>query len=68
MKIAFVKTPIGLAEIQGDERVDIAPRVRGAPLDLIVAELMILANSHWGGWLDNSEINKPSAMLKQTAR
>jgi exoribonuclease-2 len=31
--------------------VDIRPRVRGAPLDLIVAELMILANSTWGGWL-----------------
>jgi len=32
-------------------RVSIKPRVRGAPLDLIVAELMILANSYWGGWL-----------------
>jgi exoribonuclease-2 len=31
--------------------VAIKPRRRGAPLDLIVAELMILANSHWGGWL-----------------
>ncbi|GAB4475999.1 MAG: RNB domain-containing ribonuclease [Burkholderiaceae bacterium] len=31
--------------------VTIRPRKRGAPLDLIVAELMILANSHWGGWL-----------------
>ena len=27
------------------------PRRRGAPLDLIVAEAMILANSTWGGWL-----------------
>jgi hypothetical protein len=26
-------------------------RKRGAPLDLIVAEAMILANSTWGGWL-----------------
>jgi exoribonuclease-2 len=34
-----------------DARVTIRPRRRGAPLDLIVAELMILANSHWGGWL-----------------
>ncbi len=34
-----------------DARVSIRPRRRGAPLDLIVAELMILANSHWGGWL-----------------
>ncbi len=32
-------------------RVTIRPRRRGAPLDLIVAELMIFANSHWGGWL-----------------
>ena len=32
-------------------RVTLRPRRRGAPLDLIVAELMILANSHWGGWL-----------------
>jgi exoribonuclease-2 len=34
-----------------DARVAIRTRRRGAPLDLIVAELMILANSHWGGWL-----------------
>ncbi len=38
-------------EPQGDERVRIVPRRRGAPLDLIVAEAMILANSTWGGWL-----------------
>ncbi len=38
-------------EPQGDERVSISPRVRGAPLDLIVAECMIVANSTWGGWL-----------------
>jgi exoribonuclease-2 len=31
--------------------VSIRPRKRGAPLDLIVAELMILANSTWGEWL-----------------
>jgi exoribonuclease-2 len=31
--------------------VAIKPRRRGAPLDLIVAELMILANSTWGRWL-----------------
>ena len=37
--------------IVGDERVEIEPRRRGSPLDLIVAELMILANSTWGGWL-----------------
>jgi exoribonuclease II len=38
-------------EPQGDERVSITTRQRGAPLDLIVAEAMILANSTWGGWL-----------------
>ncbi|CAG1017721.1 Exoribonuclease 2 [Burkholderiaceae bacterium] len=38
-------------EPRGDERVTITTRRRGAPLDLIVAEAMILANSTWGGWL-----------------
>lgn len=33
---------------QGDEAVEITVRKRGAPLDLIVAEAMILANSTWG--------------------
>ncbi len=35
----------------GDEQVSITTRQRGAPLDLIVAEAMILANSTWGVWL-----------------
>ena len=39
-------------EPRGDERVSIGLRQRGAPLDLIVAEAMILANSTWGGWLN----------------
>ena len=38
-------------EPSGQERVQIGTRQRGAPLDLIVAEAMILANSTWGGWL-----------------
>jgi exoribonuclease II len=38
-------------EPSGDEPVRISTRQRGAPLDLIVAEAMILANSTWGGWL-----------------
>ena len=38
-------------EPQGDEAVSISTRQRGAPLDLIVAEAMILANSTWGQWL-----------------
>ncbi|MCC9595569.1 MULTISPECIES: ribonuclease catalytic domain-containing protein [unclassified Rubrivivax] len=39
------------AEPDGSERVQITTRRRGAPLDLIVSEAMILANSRWGGWL-----------------
>lgn len=50
---------------QGDEAVQIVPRVRGAPLDLIVAEAMILANSHWGGWL--AEHNVPAVYRSQAS-
>ena len=39
------------AEPVGTEQVHISTRQRGAPLDLIVAEAMILANSSWGDWL-----------------
>jgi exoribonuclease II len=39
------------AEPRGIETVQITTRKRGAPLDLIVAEAMILANSTWGAWL-----------------
>ena len=38
-------------EPDGHEAVQISTRRRGAPLDLIVSEAMILANSTWGGWL-----------------
>ena len=38
-------------EPAGHEQVQISTRQRGAPLDLIVAEAMILANCTWGGWL-----------------
>ncbi|MEJ8820482.1 RNB domain-containing ribonuclease [Variovorax humicola] len=38
-------------EPTGEEQVSISTRRRGAPLDLIVAEAMILANSTWGSWL-----------------
>ncbi len=41
----------GSDEPQGTERVLITTRQRGSPLDLIVAEAMILANSTWGGWI-----------------
>ena len=43
----------GGGEPRGDESVTIGLRQRGAPLDLIVAEAMILANSTWGGWLND---------------
>ena len=51
---------------QGEEhaRVDIVPRRRGAPLDLIVAELMILANATWGGWL--AELGLPAIYRSQS--
>lgn len=35
----------------GSETVHIGTRRRGEPMDLIVAEAMILANSTWGQWL-----------------
>jgi exoribonuclease II len=38
-------------EPDGSETVHIGTRQRGAPLDLMVAEAMILANSTWGQWL-----------------
>ena len=37
--------------VDDQARVTIRQRRRGAPLDSIVAELMIFANSTWGGWL-----------------
>ena len=45
----LVNTPEGGP--QGHETVQITVRQRGAPLDLIVAEAMILANSTWGQWM-----------------
>ncbi|BCN40566.1 ribonuclease II [Alicycliphilus denitrificans] len=41
----------GKAEPQGGETVRITTRQRGAPLDLIVAEAAIVANSTWGQML-----------------
>ncbi len=38
------------------ERVRIVPRKRGAPMDKLVAELMILVNSQWGTDLRDAEI------------
>nr|WP_232355106.1 RNB domain-containing ribonuclease [Burkholderia oklahomensis] len=38
------------------ERVTITPRRRGSPLDLIVSELAILANSTWGAFLHDHSV------------
>ena len=52
-------------EPDGSERVAITTRQRGAPLDIIVSEAMILANSHWGGWLD--ELGVPGIYRSQAS-
>jgi len=52
-------------EPRGDESVQISVRQRGAPLDLIVAEAMILANSHWGSWL--AELGVPAIYRSQAS-
>ncbi len=52
-------------EPDGSEVVEISTRKRGAPLDLIVAEAMILANSTWGGWL--AECNVPGIYRSQAS-
>lgn len=49
----------------GEERVHISTRRRGAPLDLIVSEAMILANSTWGGWL--ADIGLPAIYRSQAS-
>jgi exoribonuclease-2 len=49
----------------GDETVLITQRRRGSPLDLLVAELMILANSSWGAWL--AELGVPGIYRSQAS-
>jgi exoribonuclease-2 len=53
------------AEPKGDEQVQISVRQRGAPLDLIVAEAMILANSSWGQWM--AELGVPGIYRSQAS-
>ena len=53
------------SEPHGTERVLIATRQRGSPLDLIVAEAMILANSTWGGWI--AEMGVPGIYRSQAS-
>jgi exoribonuclease-2 len=49
----------------GAEPVVITERRRGAPLDLIVAEAMILANNTWGGWL--TQLGVPAIYRSQAS-
>ena len=53
------------AEPKGDEAVEITIRQRGAPLDLMVAEAMILANSTWGNWMN--ELGVPGIYRSQAS-
>ncbi len=53
------------AEPQGTEQVQISVRQRGAPLDLIVSEAMILANSTWGNWM--AELGVPGIYRSQAS-
>jgi exoribonuclease-2 len=52
-------------EPDGSETVHISIRQRGAPLDLIVAEAMILANSTWGSWM--AEMGVPGIYRSQAS-
>lgn len=49
----------------GDETVRITQRRRGSPLDLIVAECMIVANQYWGQWL--SDLGVPGIYRSQAS-
>lgn len=53
------------AEPKGHEQVQISIRQRGAPLDLMVAEAMILANSTWGNWM--AELGVPGIYRSQAS-
>ena len=53
------------AEPQGTEQVQISVRQRGAPLDLIVSEAMILANSTWGNWM--ADLGVPAIYRSQAS-
>ena len=50
---------------KGEEPVHLSIRPRGAALDLIVAEAMILANSTWGQWL--SDLGVPGLYRSQAS-
>ena len=52
-------------EPNGSEQVSIGTRKRGAPLDLIVAEAAIVANSTWGSWM--AEMGVPGIYRSQAS-
>ena len=52
-------------EPTGHETVSITTRKRGAPLDLIVAEAAIVANSSWGAWM--AEMGVPGIYRSQAS-
>ncbi len=56
---------VGDSGPRGDETVVLGVRQRGAPLDLIVAEAMILANSTWGQWM--AELGVPAIYRSQAS-
>ena len=52
-------------DVQGDEEALITQRKRGEPIDLIVSECAIVANSTWGQWLGS--IGVPMIYRSQAA-
>jgi exoribonuclease-2 len=56
---------VGDSGPQGQETVVLGIRQRGAPLDLIVAEAMILANSTWGQWM--ADLGVPAIYRSQAS-
>jgi len=61
----FRVSPAGEDGPHGDEAVEITVRRRGAPLDLIVSEAMIVANSTWGQWL--AQVGVPGIYRSQAS-
>ncbi len=58
----------GVKDVQepdGTEIIQLGVRERGTPLDLIVSEAMILANSTWGGWM--AELGVPGIYRSQVS-
>lgn len=55
-RVARTAASEGIDAACGNETIEITERRRGAPLDTIVAELMILANSSWGRLLAERDV------------